>query len=201
MKKTLLATAFAAAFALTAPFASAETPDVLAELTADTPTVLAQVAPQGQAQAAQGQRPAREFQLPSQRVEARLTAAKAQLKITDAQNTLWENFAGVLRNQARAMDTRFQERRAKWEAAKAQGGDPRAQRPQVSAIERLEHRQQRLQQASARLNDVLGAAKPLYASFSPEQKQIADTILAKRGGHGHGHGGHRMHHRGQKPAA
>ena len=198
MKKTLLATAFAAAFALAAPFASAETPDVLAELTADTPIVLAQVAPQ--AQAGQGQRQARVFQLPSQRVEARLAATKAQLKITDAQNTLWENFAGVLRNQARAMDTRFQERRAKWEAAKAQGADPRAQRPQVSAIERLEHRQQRLQQASARLNDVLAAAKPLYASFSPEQKQVADTILAKRG-HGHGHGGHRMHHRGQKPAA
>ena len=197
MKKTLLATAFTAAFALAAPFASAETPDVLAELTADAPIVLAQVAPQ--AQAGQGQRQAHEFQLPSQRVEARLAATKAQLKITDQQNTLWENFAGVLRTQARAMDQRFQERKAKWEAAKAQGADPRAQRPQVSAIERLEHRQQRLQQASARLNDVLAAAKPLYASFSPEQKQVADQLLAKGG---HGHGGHRMHHRGgQQPAA
>jgi hypothetical protein len=193
MKKTLIVTALSAAFAVLAPFASAET-DTTADLSAQAPIVVAQA---GQPQAGQGQRQHREFQLPSQRIEARLAAAKAQLKITDAQNTLWENFAGVMRNQARAMDQHFQERKAKWEAAKAQGVDPRAQRPQVSAIQRLELRQQRLQEASARLNDVLAAAKPLYASFSPEQKQIADTLLAK-GGHGHGH---HMHQRGQKPAA
>jgi hypothetical protein len=188
MNKTLLLTALSAAFAVAVPFASAQT-DITADQ-GEAPMVLAQAVTQ--AQAGPGQRQHREFQLPSQRVEARLAAAKAQLKITDAQNTLWENFAGVMRSQAQAMDQRFQERRAKWEAAKAQGADPRAQRPQVSAIERLEHRQVRLQQASARLNDTLAVAKPLYASFSPEQKQIADTLLAK-GGQGHGH--HRMHQR------
>ena len=196
MKKTLLATAFSAAFAFAAPFASAEPADLAPELTADAPIVLAQAGQQA-AQGGPGQK--REFQLPSQRVEARLTAAKAALKITDAQNTLWDNFAGVMRNQARAMDQRFQERRAKWEAAKAQGVDPRAQRPQVSAIERLERRQQRLQEASARMNDVLAVAKPLYASFTPEQKQVADTMLVQRG-HGHKRGHHRHHH-GAKPAA
>ena len=195
MKKTLLATALSAAFVLAAPFASAETVELAADLTADAPIVLAQAAQQAP-QAGPDQK--REFQLPSQRIEARLTAAKAALKITDGQNTLWENFAGVMRTQARAMDQRFQERRAKWEAAKAQGADPRAQRPQVSAIERLERRQQRLQEASARTNDVLAVAKPLYASFTPEQKQVADQMLAQRG---HRHGHHHKHHRGMKPAA
>jgi hypothetical protein len=190
MKKTLLATALSAAFVLAAPFASAEPADVAA----DAPMLLAQADQQGRH--AQGQK--REFQLPSQRVEARLAAAKTALKITDAQNTLWENFAGVMRNQARAMDQRFQQRRAAWEAAKAQGTDPRANRPQVSAIERLERRQQRLQEASARTSDVLAVAKPLYASFTPEQKQVADQMLAQRG---HGHGHHHKHHRGMKPAA
>ena len=190
MKKTLLVSALSAAFVLLAPFASAEQADVAAE----APMLLAQAAPQ----VGQGQREARQFQLPSQRVEARLTEAKAALKITDAQNTLWENFAGVLRNQARAMDQRFQERRAKWEAAKAQGVDPRAQRPQMSAIERLERRQQRLQEASARTNDVLAAAKPLYASFTPEQKQVADQMLVQRGG---GHHKHHQHHRGMHRGA
>ena len=192
MKKTLLVTALSAAFVLAAPFASAEPGDVAA----DAPMLLAQADQQGRH--AQGQK--REFQLPSQRVEARLAAARTALNITAAQNTLWENFAGVMRTQAQAMDQRFQQRRAAWEAAKAQGTDPRANRPQVSAIERLERRQQRLQDSSARLNDVLAAAKPLYASFTPEQKQVADQMLAQRG-HGHGKGHHRMHHRGAKPAA
>jgi len=195
MKKTLLVTALSAALSLAASFASAQTADIAADQI-DGPMILAQAAPQ--AQAGQGQRH-REFQLPSQRVEARLAAIKAKLNITPQQNTLWDNFAGVLRNQAQAMDQRVQQRRAAWEAAKAQGTDPRANRPQVSAIERLERRQQRLQEASARMNDVLAAAKPLYASFSPEQKQVADQMLAKGGRHGHGH--HRMHHRAQKPAA
>lgn len=198
MNKTLLTTALSAAFAVVVPFASAQNVDIAAEQSAEAPVVLAQAGQQAP-QAGQDQHRMREFQLPSQRVEARLAAAKAQLKITDAQNTLWENFAGVMRNQARAMDQRFQQRKAAWDAAKAQGGDPRANRPQVSAIERLERRQQRLQEASARMNDVLAVAKPLYASFSPEQKQVADQLLAKGGHHGHGH--HRMHQRGQKPAA
>ena len=200
MKKTLLATALSAAFALVVPFASAQNVDSAADQSAAAPLVLAQAVQQGP-QAGQGQHRMREFQLPSQRVEARLTQAKAALNITNAQNTLWENFAGVMRNQARAMDQRFQQRKAAWDAAKGQGGDPRANRPQVSAIERLEHRQQRLQEASARTNDILAVAKPLYASFSPEQKQIADKMLVKGDHHGHGHGGQRMHQRGQKPTA
>jgi hypothetical protein len=198
MKKTLFAAAFTAAFALVAPYASAENADVGAGQP-ESSMLLAQAA-QPAPQAAPAQRHQRKFQLPSQRVEQRLAKAKAALKITDAQNTLWDNFAGVLRNQARAMDQRFQERHAKWEAAKAKGSEARAQRPQVSAVERLERRQQRLQDASARLNEVLAAAKPLYASFTPEQKQVADKMLARHG-HRHGRHGHHMRHHAPKAGA
>jgi len=82
--------------------------------------------------------------------------------------------------------------------AQHQPGAQRPERPQLSAVERLERQQQRLAQRSARLNEVITAAKPLYASFSPEQKQIADQMLAqgehRRGPRGGGH--HSGMHRG-----
>jgi hypothetical protein len=134
--------------------------------------------------------------MPSERVEARLAYAKTALKITDGQQQQWETFANVMRKQARSMDQRFQQRRAQFEAGRAARGEAgqAARRPDernVNAIERLERTQQRMAERSARLNEVIAAAKPLYASLSPEQKQIADGMLASRG-----RGGHGQHHRG-----
>jgi hypothetical protein len=48
----------------------------------------------------------------------------------------------------------------------------------ATAIERLERRQARLAAASARLNETLAAAKPLYATLTPEQQKVADEVLA-----------------------
>ncbi|MDB5863753.1 MAG: hypothetical protein JWO70_1559 [Betaproteobacteria bacterium] len=204
MKKSLLVTVLSAAFAVAAPLAFAET----ADSSADAPVVVAQAASQG-APSAGARREARDpkqFRMPSERIEARLAYARTQLKITDAQQPQWENFANVLRKHARAMDERFQQRRASWEAARAQsggqGGDAarphsaRPQRPTVTAIERLERTQQRLAERQARLNEVVAAAKPLYVALSPEQKQIADGMLAHQGKGGHGQERHRGMHRG-----
>jgi hypothetical protein len=67
----------------------------------------------------------------------------------------------------------------------------------VSAIERLERTQQRMTARSARLSEVISAAKPLYAALSPEQKQTADELLARQGGGRHHLRQHRGgHHRG-----
>ena len=46
--------------------------------------------------------------------------------------------------------------------------------------------------ASTRLNETLAIAKSLYAASSPEQRKIADELLAPRGPRGPGgkHGGH-----------
>lgn len=185
MNKALLATLVAGAFATPVVFAQAVTPE--------QETV---VAAQGATEAPSAQRPAqrqRAFAMPSQRVEARLAYLRTALKITDAQQPQWENFANVLRTQARAMDKRFAERRTQFEA---QRGQPR---PQANAIERLERMQVRMDERSQRLGEVVNAAKPLYASFSPEQRQIADEMLSRQGRGGHaGRGGfhHRGHHRG-----
>lgn len=125
------------------------------------------------------------FSLPSERVEARLAYIKTALKITDAQQTQWDNFAGVMRKQAKDADVRMQEHRAKMAA--------NTERKRPNAIERLERQQAFMATASARIGERLSVQKPLYAALSPEQQQIADKVLAghggKRGGHGR-HGGH-----------
>jgi hypothetical protein len=132
-------------------------------------------APQGQ-YAQRDDQGKRAFRLPSERVEARLAYLKTALKITGAQQAQWEAFAEVQRRHARAADERLK--------AKREG---RAQRPQgerPNAVERLERRQQMLAVQSQRLGELIAAAKPLYAALSPEQKQIADELLAPRPGHG-----------------
>ena len=126
------------------------------------------------------------FSLPSDRVEARLAYIRTALKITDAQKMQWDNFAGVMRKQAKDGDVRMQEHRAKMAA--------NTDRKRPNAIERLERQQAFMAAASARIGERLTVQKPLYAALSPEQQQIADKVLAghggKRGGHGGRHGGH-----------
>jgi protein CpxP len=204
MNKVLLATLVSAAFASAAPFASAQTAD------SSDSTILAQAQP-GSPNAARPQRQGpdrKQFHSASERVEARLAYLRTALKITDAQQPQWDNFANVLRKQASDRDQRMQQFRAKWEASRGaqsqrpDGAMQRAERPHVNAIERLERTQQRMAQRSTQLNEVIGAAKPLYAAFSPEQKQIADGMLAHEGHGGQGrHGGQHQQHRGMHRGA
>ena len=131
----------------------------------------------------QGQRASR---LPSERAEARLAYLKTALKITDAQQPQWDAFADTLRKQAREADQRVQALRTE-AAGREKGAQP-------TAIERMERGQARLAAASARLNETLSAAKPLYAALSAEQQKIADELLTPRR-----HGMSR--HRGGRPRA
>lgn len=127
------------------------------------------------------------FSLPGERVEARLAYIKTALKITDAQQTQWDNFAGVMRKQARDADVQIQERRAKM------AGNTEHKRP--TAIERLERQQAFMATASARIGERLAVQKPLYAALSPEQQQVADKVLVGHGGKRSGHGRHGGHGR------
>ena len=128
------------------------------------------------------------FSLPSERVEARLAYIKTALNISDAQQTQWDAFAGVMRKQAKEADARVEGHRNN-RTANATGKRP-------TAIERLERRQAHMSLASTRIGERLAVQKPLYAALTPEQQQIADKVLAghagnrggKRGGHHGGHG-------------
>ena len=175
MDKLLLATVFTASLASAMPVAVAQT--------APSQTMAPQVR-----QAEQSRHARRSSQLPSERLEGRLAQLQAALKITAAQKSLWENFAAVMRQHAREADRRFQERRTPMAG--------RSERQRLSAIERLERRQHMMAARARLLNELVAAGRPLYAAFTPEQKQVADGLLASR----HGRGSHHRH-RGMRPAA
>ena len=197
MNKVFLASAVAAAFAIAAPFAGAQSSEVVAQVRerlAAAPTA-------GSPDASATPRAAPERRVmrgATERVEARLAYIRTALKITDAQSPQWENFANVLRKHAQTRDQRMKERKAQG----PQGGAQRGDFHKASAIDRLERTQQRMAQRSAQLSEVITAAKPLYATLSTEQKQVADGMLARQGGRHGGRGGHpRQHHRGMHRGA
>jgi Asp-tRNA(Asn)/Glu-tRNA(Gln) amidotransferase C subunit len=112
--------------------------------------------------------------LPSQMVEARLAFIKTALQITPAQTTQWNAFADFMRKRAKARDEKVKEMQAKFEAMK--NGDHKRPDP----VEMLEHRQKMLTEASANLAEFITVVKPLYASLSDSQKEVADDVLAQR---------------------
>jgi hypothetical protein len=128
-------------------------------------------APQGR-HSSQPHHEKRAFSLPSERVEARLAYLKTALKITAAQQTQWDAYAGEVRKEAGEMDQRVQA----WRSHMTQG--PRDHAP--TAIERIERTQARLAAVLQRLNERLAVEKPLYAALTPDQKLVADEILAPR---------------------
>jgi protein CpxP len=173
MKKLLLSTLVSAALATVAA----------------TPALAQSAGPGGDAPQArhfaqrqhEGQRA---FRLPSERTEARLAYLKTALKISGAQQTQWDAFAGTLRKHAQEADQRVQKMRADGAARREKGARP-------TAIERMERGQARLAATSKRLSETLSAAKPLYAALSPEQQKIADELLTPRR---HGMSRHRGGH-------
>jgi hypothetical protein len=110
------------------------------------------------------------FASPEERLERRLAFLHTQLRITPAQERGWQALAAVLRDEARdrARENRF-------EGRDRFGGPP-------SVVDRLEGRQHMLADRSADLDRVLRAVRPLYASFSAEQKRTADRLMFQPGG-------------------
>jgi hypothetical protein len=135
-----------------------------------------------QGQAADG-RPEHRFPKPSERVEARIAYVKTALKITDAQSKPWNALADVMRRQAKEHDAEFAAMRDH------KSGD-------ATIIDRMEFRQKMMTQRASELGELLAVARPLYASFSPEQKEAADSLVRMHmehgpwGHHGFGHDGH-----------
>ena len=159
-------------------------------LVSAVPAALAQTAgpaaDTGRGQFAQRQFDRRPSMTLSERVEARLAFIRTALKITVAQQPQFDAYSGVRRQQAAAMDKRFQERRA--QMAQGQG----AERKRLTAVERHQFQRDRMVAATQRLDELLVVEKPLYAALTPDQQRVADEVLGA-GGRRHGGGGH---HRG-----
>jgi periplasmic protein CpxP/Spy len=108
--------------------------------------------------------------LPGQLVEGRIAFLKAQLKITPAQEAEWQRVEAAMRENAKMLDQTIT--------------TARQDRSNMGAVQRLESREQF---AKVRVDNdarLLAAFKPLYASLSPEQQQMANQLV---GAHHHRH--------------
>ncbi len=134
--------------------ASAQAPSAPAPMTAP--------APAGQAAPASG--PHRNFSFNSH-IDGRIAYLKAELKIAPAQERLFEKVAQAMRNNDEDMKKSF-------EALRAARGTPQ------SAVDRLDAQVKMMQQRVRSRERYVAAFKPLYASLTPDQKQVADQMLA-----------------------
>ena len=107
---------------------------------------------------------------PGQFVDGRIAFLKAELKITPAQETQWQQVAAAMRENAKALDQTIT-------AA-------RQNRTNTDAVQRLELREQFAKVRADNDGRLLAAFKPLYASLSPEQQQMANQLV---GAHHHWH--------------
>ncbi|MFM0337232.1 Spy/CpxP family protein refolding chaperone [Paraburkholderia fungorum] len=116
-------------------------------------------------------------------VEDRIAYLHSQLKITAAQETQWNAFADVMRNNGQTMGQLFQQRRAE---------------TNLSALDDMKQYATITQAHADGMKKLVDAFDPLYTSFSPEQKKLADVTFHQPGGGG---GGHRHHGKSSGKAA
>ena len=110
--------------------------------------------------------------LPDQLVDGRIAFLKTELKITPAQETQWQQVAGAMHENANSLD----------QAIKT----ARQDRGSMDAVQRLALREQFAKVRAENDARLLAAFKPLYASLSPEQQQVANQLVASH---------HERHHR------
>ncbi|OQM75707.1 Spy/CpxP family protein refolding chaperone [Manganibacter manganicus] len=96
-------------------------------------------------------------------VEGRIAFLRTEMKVTDAQQPLWEAVAAALRENARASTGMMQEAVA--------AGMPAS----------LERRERHLTANLESLRRLRAAVEPFYASLDEAQKAAADTLLAPMG--------------------
>ena len=107
--------------------------------------------------------------LPGQLADGRIAFLKAELKITPAQETQWQQVATALHENANALDQVIN-------SARQHSGT-------MDAVQHLALREQFAKVRADNDGRLLNAFKPLYASLSPEQQQIANQlVVAHHGG-------------------
>lgn len=100
------------------------------------------------------------------RVEARIKQLHAQLKITPAEQAQWEQFAQVMRDNARAMDEAVMQRAQQF--------------PSMTAVEDMQSYEEIAATHVQRLQKLIPAFQSLYELMSAEQKKQADEVFRAR---------------------
>jgi hypothetical protein len=97
-------------------------------------------------------------------IEGRLAYARAELKITPAQEPLWTTYANAVRDNAQTMASRCAPMMAQGTAA-------------LSLPDRLDLHEQLMAARLDALRTINKTLKPLYASFDDAQKQTANQLF------------------------
>jgi hypothetical protein len=98
-------------------------------------------------------------------IDGRLAYVKAELKITAAQDALWNAYADAARDNANTMIARCT---TMW---------GQAEKSELSLPDRLDLHEQFMADQLDHIRAVDKALKPLYAAFSDDQKHTADQLF------------------------
>jgi protein CpxP len=112
-------------------------------------------------------------------VEERINAMHKRLQITAAQESAWNSFAQVMRDNAAKTAQAYQDRAAHLQT--------------MTAVENMQSFAQLEQTRAQGLQTLASSFDTLYGQLSDNQKHIADAMFARRGEHAAAHKEH--HHK------
>ena len=98
-----------------------------------------------------------------ERVEHRIKELHAQLRITPAEEPQWNQFAEVMRDNARAMDQAFRERAERFES--------------MNAVQNMQSYEKLAQAHAQDLEKLVPAFQKVYDAMPDQQKQVADQVF------------------------
>lgn len=96
-------------------------------------------------------------------VDKRITDLHRQLHITAAQSSQWDQFAQVMRDNAKEIDQAYKDRADRLDT--------------MSAVDNMQSFEQIEQLRAQQMQKLVPAFQTLYASLSDEQKQDADALF------------------------
>jgi periplasmic protein CpxP/Spy len=100
------------------------------------------------------------------KVEAHIKQLHAQLKITPNEENDWNQFADVMRTNARDMQAAMQEREQQY--------------PQMNALQNMESYQKLAETHAEHLQKLVSAFETLYNALPDQQKKLADQVFKAR---------------------
>jgi periplasmic protein CpxP/Spy len=98
-----------------------------------------------------------------QRVETHIQQLHAQLRITAAEQPQWNQFAAVMRENARGMDQAFMQRAQQY--------------PTMSAVQNMQSYEQIAATHAADMQKLVPAFESLYNVMPEQQKRLADQVF------------------------
>ncbi len=98
-----------------------------------------------------------------ERVESHIKELRAQLRITAAEEPQWEQFAAVMRDNARDMDQAFMQRAQQY--------------PTMNAVQNMQSYQQIADAHAQHLQKLVPAFASLYNAMPDQQKQLTDQVF------------------------